>query len=97
MARAVRDAGGRALIVGGWVRDTLLGGTSKDIDIEAYGLPAERRTRRGQQRRRQLRRLQARSARRLASPHRVEGRPRPPRIQRDRRPGAAVGGGGAAP
>ena len=41
VARAVRDAGGRALIVGGWVRDTLLGGTSKDIDIEAYGLPAE--------------------------------------------------------
>ncbi|MCY4601759.1 MAG: HD domain-containing protein [Acidobacteria bacterium] len=42
VARAVRDAGGRALIVGGWVRDTLLGGTSKDIDIEAYGLPAEK-------------------------------------------------------
>ena len=42
VARAVRDAGGRALIVGGWVRDTLLGNTSKDIDIEAYGLPADK-------------------------------------------------------
>ena len=41
VARAVRDAGGRALIVGGWVRDTLLGLPSKDIDIEVYGLPAD--------------------------------------------------------
>ena len=42
VARAVRDAGGRALIVGGWVRDTLRGVDSKDIDIEAYGLPADK-------------------------------------------------------
>ena len=42
VARAVRDAGGRALIVGGWVRDTLLDVASKDIDIEAYGLPADK-------------------------------------------------------
>lgn len=42
VARAVQDAGGRALIVGGWVRDTLLGVPSKDIDIEAYGLPADK-------------------------------------------------------
>ena len=42
VARGVRDAGGRALIVGGWVRDTLRGVVSKDIDIEAYGLPADR-------------------------------------------------------
>ena len=41
VARAVRDAGGRALIVGGWVRDTLLGLPSKDVDIEVYGLPAD--------------------------------------------------------
>lgn len=42
IARIVRDAGGRALIVGGWVRDRLLGRDAKDIDIEVYGLPAER-------------------------------------------------------
>ena len=42
VARAVRDAGGRALIVGGWVRDNLLGGASEDIDIEVFDLPAER-------------------------------------------------------
>ena len=42
VAGAVRDAGGRALIVGGWVRDDLLGGASEDIDIEVFGLPAER-------------------------------------------------------
>ena len=40
VARAVRDAGGRALIVGGWVRDDLLGVASKDVDLEVYGLPA---------------------------------------------------------
>src|SRR5690349_8602662 len=42
IARAVRDAGGRALIVGGWVRDRLLGRDAKDIDIEVFGLPADR-------------------------------------------------------
>ena len=40
IARAVRDAGGRALIVGGWVRDRCLGRDSKDVDLEVYGLPA---------------------------------------------------------
>jgi tRNA nucleotidyltransferase (CCA-adding enzyme) len=40
IATAVRGAGGRALIVGGWVRDRLLGRESKDIDIEVFGLPA---------------------------------------------------------
>jgi tRNA nucleotidyltransferase (CCA-adding enzyme) len=40
IALAVRSAGGRALIVGGWVRDRLLGLTSKDIDVEVYGIPA---------------------------------------------------------
>ncbi len=40
IALAVRDAGGRALVVGGWVRDRLLGLTSKDIDLEVYGVPA---------------------------------------------------------
>ena len=42
MARAVAGTGGRALIVGGWVRDRLLGRPSKDIDLEVYGLPADR-------------------------------------------------------
>ncbi|MFN7918125.1 MAG: CCA tRNA nucleotidyltransferase [Vicinamibacterales bacterium] len=40
IARAVQDAGGRALIVGGWVRDRLLGRESKDIDIEVFGVDA---------------------------------------------------------
>jgi tRNA nucleotidyltransferase (CCA-adding enzyme) len=34
--------GGRGLIVGGWVRDRLLGRPNKDVDIEVYGIPAER-------------------------------------------------------
>lgn len=41
IAAAVRAAGGRALIVGGWVRDRLLGRPSKDIDIEVFGMDAE--------------------------------------------------------
>jgi tRNA nucleotidyltransferase (CCA-adding enzyme) len=42
IARAVRDSGGRALIVGGWVRDRLMEHPSKDVDIEVYGLEPER-------------------------------------------------------
>jgi tRNA nucleotidyltransferase (CCA-adding enzyme) len=42
IAAAVRDAGGRALIVGGWVRDRLLGRESKDIDLEVFGIAADR-------------------------------------------------------
>jgi tRNA nucleotidyltransferase (CCA-adding enzyme) len=42
IARAVRGAGGRALVVGGWVRDRLLGRASKDVDLEVYGLDAGR-------------------------------------------------------
>jgi tRNA nucleotidyltransferase (CCA-adding enzyme) len=38
MAAAIGGAGGRALVVGGWVRDCLLGRHSKDIDFEVYGL-----------------------------------------------------------
>jgi tRNA nucleotidyltransferase (CCA-adding enzyme) len=41
IAEAVHLAGGRALIVGGWVRDRLLGRASKDIDIEVFGVPAD--------------------------------------------------------
>lgn len=37
---AVSEAGGRALFVGGWVRDRLRGHASKDIDLEVYGVPA---------------------------------------------------------
>ncbi|HSL22830.1 MAG TPA: hypothetical protein VK886_14965 [Vicinamibacterales bacterium] len=42
IARAVREAGGRALVVGGWVRDRLLGIASKDLDLEVYGVPGDR-------------------------------------------------------
>ena len=42
IARAVRDAGGRALFVGGWVRDRLRGQPSKDVDLEVYGVQADR-------------------------------------------------------
>jgi tRNA nucleotidyltransferase (CCA-adding enzyme) len=42
MARAVEIAGGKALIVGGWVRDRLLGRRAKDLDLEVYGIEAHR-------------------------------------------------------
>lgn len=42
IADAVAAAGGRALVVGGWVRDRLLGTPSKDLDLEVFGLPSER-------------------------------------------------------
>ena len=42
LAAVVRDAGGRALIVGGWVRDKLRGEPSKDIDMEVFGIAQER-------------------------------------------------------
>jgi tRNA nucleotidyltransferase (CCA-adding enzyme) len=35
---AVSEAGGRAMLVGGTVRDRLLGKESKDFDVEVYGL-----------------------------------------------------------
>ncbi|MFI5314444.1 MAG: CCA tRNA nucleotidyltransferase [Myxococcota bacterium] len=38
IARAVRAAGGRALAVGGYVRDQLRGEESKDCDVEVFGL-----------------------------------------------------------
>ncbi len=41
IADAVRAAGGRALVVGGWVRDRLRGRPSKDIDVEVFGIPQE--------------------------------------------------------
>ena len=42
IALAARAAGGRALIVGGWVRDRLRGHQSKDIDLEMFGLAQDR-------------------------------------------------------
>ncbi len=40
IAHAVAQKGGRALLVGGYVRDQLLGMAPKDADIEVYGLQA---------------------------------------------------------
>ena len=42
VAQAVANAGGRALVVGGWVRDRLRGQPSKDIDIEVFGIAQNR-------------------------------------------------------
>lgn len=38
IAETVKKAGGRALLVGGFVRDYLMGIESKDIDLEVYGI-----------------------------------------------------------
>jgi tRNA nucleotidyltransferase (CCA-adding enzyme) len=42
LCEVVRDAGGRAMLVGGSVRDSLLGVESKDFDVEVYGLEPAR-------------------------------------------------------
>ena len=42
IARAVRDKGGRALLVGGCVRDELMGVHPKDWDLEVYGIESAR-------------------------------------------------------
>jgi hypothetical protein len=41
VALSVQAAGGRAWLVGGAVRDALLGRVSKDLDLEVHGLEAE--------------------------------------------------------
>jgi tRNA nucleotidyltransferase (CCA-adding enzyme) len=41
LATAVRNANGRALVVGGWVRDQLRGEPSKDLDLEVFGIPQD--------------------------------------------------------
>ena len=45
IATAIRNADGRALIVGGWVRDRLLYGPGHEpanVDLEVFGLPGDR-------------------------------------------------------
>src|SRR6185436_8709508 len=42
LAEAVRDAGGRALLAGGCVRDQLMGRKPKDWDLEVYGVAPTR-------------------------------------------------------
>jgi tRNA nucleotidyltransferase (CCA-adding enzyme) len=42
LARVIHDAGGRALLVGGCVRDELMGKQPKDWDLEVYQLDAAR-------------------------------------------------------
>jgi tRNA nucleotidyltransferase (CCA-adding enzyme) len=42
LAQAIHDAGGRALLVGGCVRDRLMGTQPKDWDVEVYDLDAAR-------------------------------------------------------
>jgi tRNA nucleotidyltransferase (CCA-adding enzyme) len=42
LSGAIRDAGGRALLVGGCVRDTLMGLEPKDWDLEVYGVEPAR-------------------------------------------------------
>ena len=42
ISSAVKEAGGRAYLVGGCVRDALLGIAPKDVDMEIYGLEPER-------------------------------------------------------
>lgn len=42
LCREIRASGGRALLVGGWVRDYLRGRETADYDVEVYGIEAVR-------------------------------------------------------
>lgn len=42
LCRHLSEAGGRAFVVGGWVRDRLRGEATLDVDLEVFGLPGER-------------------------------------------------------
>src|SRR6266702_7811723 len=42
LANTLRDAGGRALLVGGCVRDELMGKQPKDWDLEVYEIEPQR-------------------------------------------------------
>lgn len=42
LARRVAETGGRAYYVGGYVRDSVMGVVSNDIDIEVYGIQGDR-------------------------------------------------------
>ncbi|HEU4477890.1 MAG TPA: HD domain-containing protein [Pyrinomonadaceae bacterium] len=42
IATSIRESGGRALLVGGCVRDALMGSTPKDWDLEVYGVQPAR-------------------------------------------------------
>ncbi len=102
IAESVRTAGGRALIVGGWVRDRLLGCAvheRRPRSVRRAGGPtpdAARivRTRRGG--RRELSGLQGRRHRRVAAAARFEVRTRPSRVRGHRRSVDVDRGGGAA-
>lgn len=41
IAEEIRNAGGRAFLVGGWVRDALLGRNCRDYDVEVYDIGQE--------------------------------------------------------
>ena len=38
----IRAAGGHPMLVGGWVRDALMGTPGKDVDVEVYGMRGRR-------------------------------------------------------
>ncbi len=42
IAALVAEHGGRAVLVGGWVRDQLLGLAAKDVDVEVFGIASDR-------------------------------------------------------
>ena len=42
LSRRVKESGGRAMLVGGCVRDELMGVEPKDWDVEVYGIEPEK-------------------------------------------------------